>query len=114
MNEHRRHDRFTLWFPMKLEIEEQASRVEVAVSRNISGSGMLVAAAQSLAVGAPVTVTFRLPGPDARERQVEGVIVRCENNDSDPEGLWPYRIAVQFDDPLTEVEELLRREAEGS
>jgi hypothetical protein len=101
----REKQRFTVWFPMKLETPDEPHGV--AVSRNVSGKGLLMATADELDIGKPVTVTFRLSG-DAPERTVQGTIVRSEVNSDDPDGLWPYRVAVQFAETLDELEPTLR------
>lgn len=103
--ERRKGERLSLWFPMKLD--DPKGTEAVAVSRNISERGVLIATASDLAEGTRVTATFR-PSPEATERQVEGVIVRCEDNDRDPDGLWPFRVAIEFSDPLPDLAEELR------
>lgn len=104
-DERRKGERFALWFPMKLDSDD--AQVGVAVSRNVSDRGVLMATADDLTVGSTVNVTFQ-PARDAEERTVEGVIVRCEENVDDRDGLWPYRVAVQFDEPLTELQTELK------
>lgn len=109
MADTRERKRFTVWFPMKVKAGEGTENV--AVSRNVSGKGVLMAAARELEIGRPVEVTFRLADEDT-ERTVEGQIVRTEKNSDDPDGLWPYRIAVQFDEPLDDLEPVLRELAD--
>lgn len=105
MSEAREKERFTVWFPMK--VEGPAGPESVAVSRNVSTKGLLMAAASGLDVGKSITVTFRLAGHDS-ERTVQGKIIRAEQNADDPDGLWPYRVAVQFDEEQLELEPVLR------
>lgn len=104
MSERREQNRYSVWFPMKLE----APSVEdgVAVSRNVSDTGLLMVAATRLEVGAAITVTFRLT-KDVPEQTYEAKIVRCDRN-PEPAGLWPFRIAVEFVEPHSDLEELLR------
>jgi hypothetical protein len=82
----------------------------VAVSRNISTTGVLMVSAAALEVGATVKVVFQLPGDD-EERVLESQIIRVEENDEDPAGLWPHRVALQFDKSVTELEPLLEEVA---
>ena len=77
------------------------------MSRNISRTGMLVATAAKLALGAPVVVKFRLEPAEADTRVLEGTIVRFEKNDEDPGGLWPYMVAVEFDEPDPMLESMV-------
>ena len=104
--ERRKGERVSLWFPMKLDHDQ--GEESVAVSRNVSERGVLMATAADLAEGTTVSVTFQ-PSRGSEERQVDAVIVRCESNDRDPDGLWPYRDAIAFADPLPDLADELRR-----
>jgi hypothetical protein len=100
-DERRAARRFGLWIPVQI-----ASGPEVrmlAVSRNISWSGALMIVGASMDVGEQVELTLQLPG-SAEERQLKGEIVRVETNDDDPDGLWRYRLAVKFDEPVPDLE----------
>lgn len=114
MSERRGRTRYHVWFPMKLDAPQLADAV--AVSRNVSERGVLFVTPSKLEVGAEVTVTFRLKRDDP-DRHVQARIVRLEPN-PEPEGriLYPYRIAVEFDTPVPEIEPLLREaeEREGA
>ena len=100
----REKERFTVWFPMKIQLE--GDEEGVAVSRNMSEKGILMASAAKLEPGTPVTVTFRLGQGD--ESTVKGRIVRREENDEDPDGLWPHRVAVEFEETVEGLEPVLR------
>lgn len=108
--EQRGRERYTLWTPAQVEVED--GEVGVGVSRNISERGILLCTPGRLAIGASVTVTFKASAEDP-ERTVDGVIVRCEENVENPTGLWPYKIAVQFDDAVEGVVAFLREVDEG-
>ena len=69
----------------------------MAMNHNIGAGGMLMVLGSELRVGEPVRVTFRLPPGDV-EHQVLGTVLRIEPNDEDPEGSWPMRVAVQFEE----------------
>lgn len=94
-----------------MKLDDPRGEEAVAISRNVSERGVLMATAADLEEGTSVKVTFQ-PSSDSPERQVEGVIVRCEDNDSDPDGLWPYRVAIEFSDPLPDLADELRRLSE--
>lgn len=68
----------------------------MAVNHNISAGGMLIAVSMQLDEGAEVSLSFRVP-PDDVEHTLVGKVVRIEDNAADPEGMWPYRVAVAFD-----------------
>ena len=99
--ERRAARRYALWIPVQL-----ASGPEVrmlAVSRNISWSGALMIAGASVEVGEEVDLTLQLPG-SAEERNLKGEVIRVEANDEDPDGLWRYRLAVRFAEPVPDLE----------
>lgn len=91
----REHSRYELWFPVELKSEHVQG---MAVNHNVSAGGMLIALSAKLAVDEQITVTFRMPPDLQREYAVPGRIVRIEENRGDPDGLWPYRVAVVFDE----------------
>ena len=80
-----RAKRYQVWFPMSFDSPERKDGM--AVSRNLSNSGVLMATASELSVGAVVTVTFNLTLKDTSERTVQGRIVRVQTNAADPDGI---------------------------
>ena len=70
----------------------------LAISRNISATGVLVIVGASLEVGGRVELKLQVPGED--EEELGGEIIRVEVNEEDPDGLWKYRLAVRFDEPV--------------
>ena len=90
----REHGRYQVWFPVRVETGGVDA---MAFNHNIGSGGMLIAIGTDLQVGEAVTVTFQLP-PDGKQRQVKGTILRIEDNVEDPEGMWPQRMAVSFDE----------------
>jgi hypothetical protein len=112
MNENRRNaQRYEVWFP--LDVKTERSERTVAITQDVSEKGMLVATPSKLSVGAEVRVSFKLPGPVEIEHVLEGVIVRVEKNDYDRRELWRYRVAIEFDDPLPELETVLKHLSES-
>jgi hypothetical protein len=106
--ERRSDARYALWLPVRVDALEEG----VAVSHNISTRGLLLVTASTVAIGAPISVTFRIPADAPHERTVIGHVIRVERNEADPLGLWPHRMAIQFDEPVPELEPMLE-EAES-
>ncbi len=105
--ERRRADRVSEWLPVQLD----AGKAGLAVTHNVSETGALLVTAQVLEVGQLVTIKASLPASgDALERDIalEARVVRFSANTEDPEGLWPYSVAVQFEKPHPELEAALR------
>ena len=100
----RRNPRYTVWLPIRVEELPEG----MAVTHNASGRGLLVVTASALDVGSPVSVTIQLPPGGETEKSVHGRVVRVEPNDEDPDGMWPHRLAVEFDHPVPELEEVLK------
>ena len=83
-----------------------------AVSRNISQTGLLMATARKLDLGASVKLVFRVSLDDETEHELIGRIVRSEQNSDDPNGLWPYWVAVEFEEAAPELEPLIQEASE--
>lgn len=101
--ERRRHERVTEWLPVRLD----AGSAGLAVTHNVSETGALLVTGQTLEVGQIIRI-IAAP-PDSPEITVEARVVRFAPNAEDPEGLWPYSVAVEFDPPNPELEAALRR-----
>jgi len=99
VQQRREHPRYELWFPVRLAAGEQP---KIAMNHNIGAGGMLVALATHVDVGETVVVTFRLPGGDS-DYNLRGKVLRLEPNSLDPEGGWPHRVAIGFDDIAPEL-----------
>lgn len=100
----RRAQRYTVWLPVRIADLEEG----VAISHNVSGRGMLLVTAATLEVGATVRVVVRIPPDGGKETEIHGHVVRVEPNKDDPDGIWPHQMAVEFDQPVAEVEDALR------
>lgn len=79
----------------------------MAISHNASGRGMLLVTATTLQVGAQVHIVVQLPPEGSEERKVSGRVVRVDKNKDDPEGIWPHRVAVEFEEPVPDLEKAL-------
>jgi len=100
----RAHERFRVWLP--IQVSSDTIEGAIGVTKDASQGGLLMAATEPLTVDSVVSLTFTLP--DETERVVRGKIVRMERNADDPHGPWPFRIAVQFVDPLDDLDDMLR------
>lgn len=107
MENRREHARHAVWFPIAVRSGDGEG---IAISYDVSTGGLLMACPGRLEPGATVTVTFRV-GEGAPERSAEGRVVRIEENQ--PEGAWRWRIAVEFDTPMQDVESLIARSTAG-
>lgn len=95
----REHARYKLWFPVQVHAGGQA---KIAINRDIGAGGMLVALCADVKVGEVVSVTFRLP-TGGEERSLSGKVVRLEPNTEDPDGEWPFKAGVAFDEVAADL-----------
>lgn len=97
-----RHD---LWIPVTVD----GLREGIAVTHNASENGLLIVAASQVPIGERMTVTLRnVPGLSPNPLVVSGRVVRSGPNQDDPEGLWPFAMAVELDTNLPDLEQLVR------
>jgi hypothetical protein len=89
-----------------MKLDGPAGDDGVAVSRNVSDTGLLMVAATRLEVGAAIKVTFQVAN-HVPAQTVEARIVRCERN-TESSGLWPYRIAVEFLEAHEDLDGMMR------
>lgn len=82
----------------------------MAMTHNIGAGGMLMVLGSDLTVGERVRVTVRIPPSDS-ERQLQGTVLRIEPNAEDPEGAWPMRVAVAFEDIDPDLAAILEQAA---
>ncbi len=101
----RRFQRYTIWLPVQVAQLEEG----VAVGHDVSARGLLMVSASKLEVGAELTVKVQLPPDSSEEREIRGRVVRVEKNQEDPDGMWPHRIALEFEDTDEEMERALKR-----
>jgi hypothetical protein len=95
--ERRGHQRYTLWFPVQIDGDELG--VAVGVATDVSVKGLSIDAQAGFVIGAPVRLTFRVGG-DLPLLELDATIVRCTRT----RGVWPYRLAVELDDPMPQLE----------
>ena len=102
--EHRKNARYDIWLPVRIDSLKEG----VCVSHNASKNGMMVVTASKLPIGSEVTLAFKLPPDNDVEHEVQGKVVRVSENAQDPQGLWPYALAVEFEEVIPELESLLQ------
>lgn len=106
MVQQRQHGRYRIWFPVRVT----SNAVDgMAVNHNISAGGMLIALSARLEVDSEVEIRFSVPTAAQSERVMRGKVVRIEDNADDPDGLWPYRMAVAFEDADPDLIPILER-----
>jgi hypothetical protein len=105
MGERRTYVRYIVWFPVTL----RAGDAQVGtICRDASSGGLLVSSPALLDAQLAVTCSFRL-SPDATEDvAIAGRILRADPNVDDLGLVFPYRLAIAFDPPRPDIEELLR------
>lgn len=84
---------------MAVELRGPGGEPALAVSRDASKGGLLVLTGAPFEVGTKVSLTVSAPREGIAERALGGVVVRCEPNADDPQGLWRHCVAVQLDAP---------------
>lgn len=102
--ERRANQRYQIWLPVRVD----GLREGIAVTHDASNSGLLMVTASTLEPGAAVTITLKSPNKQ-ETRQLTGKVVRVEANADDPNGLWPHRIAVEFEEAVPDLERMLSR-----
>lgn len=91
---------------MQLHVGDTGQQ-RITMCRDVSARGILLSAASNLAPGSKVSVTFRVLPDEPDDRTLHGRVVRVEPNTDDLDGLWPLRLAVEFDEPVTALQEQL-------
>ena len=95
----RENERYQVWIPVKVD----ALREGLAITHDASSRGVLMLTASTLEPGSPVEIALKMPD-DPVPKRITGRVVRVEDNDQDPHGLWPHRMAVEFDEELPDLE----------
>lgn len=104
--ERRQHDRYRLWIPVDIDSEDGSTWPGVV--HDVSERGALAVTSATFKVGVRVTVRFHLPPDGKRESRLVGEITRAGANAADPDSLWQKEIALQFDEPIPELDALVR------
>ena len=91
---------------------EPGVELQLAMGHDMSQKGALLVTGEALVVGATVEIRMNLPPDSDDEHVLMGRVVRSGENVADPDGLWPYEAAVEFDEAVPEVESLLQKTLE--
>jgi hypothetical protein len=78
-----------------------------AVIRDLSVTGALLLTGAKVQPGEQVKLNLYIVG-DETMHTVSGKVVRHERRDPAIAGLWPYSVGVQFEAPLTELEDQIK------
>jgi hypothetical protein len=103
--ERREHKRRRFWLPLEVEGLEGG----VAVSHDASDNGLLLVTSSSVPVGTSLQITLTVPPGGPVVVPVTATVVRVTRNDEDPDGLWPYKMAVAFAEPVPDLEAYLEQ-----
>jgi hypothetical protein len=99
MEEKRRHPRYRVSFPVKIDAPEKSDRI--GVSYDVSACGMLLSTRSHFDMGQLLELTFRV-GRDGDEQHVRGRVVRLTES---WEHFFPRRIAIDFDIALNDLDQ---------
>jgi hypothetical protein len=106
-------ERLMACFPAYVEREADSPRTSMI--HDLSVTGALLLGRRELPPGERVKLQLFILEDTNQFRYATGRVVRVEPLDRKAVGLWVYRIAVQFDEPLTmyetEIRALREREA---
>jgi hypothetical protein len=82
----------------------QTGEFEIAVIHDLSASGAYLLATTEPAIGTRLKLHLDVFGEPGTERVALGRVVRTERRPADASEVWPFGIAVQFDDVLADLE----------
>lgn len=103
--ERREQRRRRFWLPVQVD----GVPTGFAVSHDASGNGLMLVCAGTLAVGSTVQVKLSVPPEGGVEVSVPATVVRVSENDEDPDGLWPNKMAVRFNERVDALENYLAK-----
>ena len=99
----RETDRRAVWVPVEVTDDEGGKLL--AVSHDVSESGVRFVSPVKAEVGAHVELSLHFP--DRTQRTVQGRVVRIERNPDDPDGAFPHRVAVAYEGRVAGLDEIL-------
>lgn len=104
--EKREYRRYKILFPVTIRVDDEDI---VAVCRDASVGGALIAAQAPVELGATVVARFRVSTELRDERTITATVVRQELSTDEMQLAFPYRIALDFDEPLPDLLDDLER-----
>jgi hypothetical protein len=105
MSVKRQFDRQQAFIP--LSVESDGGEGGLGVTRDASSGGVLFHTRCQLKVGDTVALKFASLVDGEGERQVQGKVVRVEENTSEMGYMWPLLVAVKFDEKTSELQETI-------
>ncbi len=78
----------------------------------MSQGGALLVTSSKPAPGDKVQLFVRVPPNAENEREISATVRRVEPNSADPNGIWPFQIALEFDEHQPELESLMREQTQ--
>ena len=102
MDERRREPRLEQWLPVQVVGERGA----LGVAHNASRHGMLMVSTREFDVGEVLELSIQNPTSGAN-LSIFGRVVRVGPNQGDPDGMWRTAVALEFDAPQAELEDLV-------
>jgi len=75
-----------------------------AVIRDLSVSGALLLTRARVKIGDEVTLSLYLTGDPNVSKEVKGRVVRDVRRSIEVSDIWPFAVAVHFDEPFTDIE----------
>lgn len=89
------------------EIELDGGQTGCGVSRDASGSGLLLLTNLNLPQGSEIGLRLYVP-PEANARLLKASVVRCERIPVVEGVVWDYRLAVAFHEPPADLQQIVR------
>jgi PilZ domain len=89
-------------------VEREAGSPRASMIHDLSVTGALLLGRKELPPGERVRLQLFILDDQTQFHVATGKVVRTEPLDENTAGLWGYRIAVQFDEPLTMYEAEIR------
>ena len=72
----------------------------------------MLVTAEELQVGDEVRLTVRIPPDEGKQIELSARVLRCSPNEQDPQGLWPFQVALEFEKEVPQLEALIREHSE--
>ncbi|MDI1449226.1 PilZ domain-containing protein [Polyangium sp. 6x1] len=102
--------RHTAVFPAHVDTGNGNKRT--AVIRDLSVSGALLLTRARVKIGDEVTLSLYLTGDPNQCREVKGRVVRDERRSVEVSDIWPYAVAIHFNEPFEDIEPAVKALAE--
>ena len=89
----RRAPRYAFWLPVRSDMFREG----LAMTHNASDVGLLVVTRSALEPDSKLMLRFEVPPGGSEKYEVPARVVRSQRNTADPEGLWPFQAAIEFE-----------------